>query len=160
MRRKKRALGVRAFYSRITLEGGTMKTLRAGIITTAGAILLITALTPLALSDESTSIEPATSPADASQVLPATHEVARKRGDGNLVPSGCLSSTPLTCADLPSTYNSTCSCSSTLQPVKCRSCDGGKGQVLKTTCTIDFTCNSPICDLQQNITRTSLSCAT
>jgi len=132
---------------RITLEGEQMKTLRAGIITVAGAILLVTA------------VEQAMSPVEASQVLPAATEVAGKT-DPELIGISCLPSTPLSCADMPSTYNSTCSCSSTLQPVRCKSCDGGKGQVLQTTCTVSFTCTSEPCDIQQNITRSAVSCAT
>jgi len=137
-----------------------MKKLSAGIITTAGAILLLTALSPLAMANESTTAEQAASAVESSLVLDTTQEVVGHKEGGGLIPIGCLPGTPLTCADILSSYNSTCSCSSTLQPVKCRSCDRGKGQVLQTTCTVRFTCTSEPCDIQPNIIRTSLSCAT
>ena len=128
-----------------------MKTLRAGILTAAGAILLVTALTPGTPVAADTSV---------SQVPPATREVASKADPDDLIIGICLQSTRLTCDDLPSTFNSTCSCFSTFQPVRCKSCEGDRGQVLQTTCTVHFTCTREPCDIQQNFTRTQVSCAT
>ena len=125
----------------------------------SAALVLAASLVPFSASAEEAS---ASEPSATLEQALATQEHSQStvgKSEGDLIPISCLSSTPLSCADLPSTHNSTCSCSSELQPVRCKSCQGGKGQVVKTTCTIRFTCTSSPCDLQQNITRTGYSCA-
>jgi len=73
---------------------------------------------------------------------------------------GCLGDEPLTCADIPMPVGSTCSCSSVLLDLKCRSCDPEfKGHVVQTTCTVHTPCTNPPCDINQNFTRTAYSCA-
>ena len=125
----------------------------------SAAVLLAATLVPFSVSAEEAAT-PETQTA-LEQPLAATTEAQSMVGktDELILPGSCLSSTPLSCANMPGTPSSTCSCTSQLQPVRCKSCEGGKGQVLKTTCTVQFTCSSPPCDIQQNITRTGYSCA-
>ena len=71
----------------------------------------------------------------------------------------CLPSEPLTCAQMPIPQGGSCSCTSVLLPKKCKSCSGGKGQELSTTCTVHVPCTNQPCDISQNYSRTGRSCA-
>jgi len=72
---------------------------------------------------------------------------------------GCIGSQPLSCANMPMPVGSTCSCTSQILDVKCKSCDPVfKGNVLETTCTVHTPCTNPPCDLQLNHSRTGYSC--
>jgi len=125
----------------------------------SAAVVLGATLVPFSVSAEEAAT-PGTQAALEQSVATTTGDQSMVgKADELILPGSCLPSTPLSCADMPGTPSSTCSCTSQLQPVKCKSCSGGKGQVVSTTCTVQFTCTSPPCDIQQNITRTGLSCA-
>jgi hypothetical protein len=73
----------------------------------------------------------------------------------------CLPSTPINCNGIPQPVGSTCSCESQALPKRCVSCGPVyRGQVVETTCTVSKPClPGQTCHIQENFTRTGLSCA-
>lgn len=129
------------------------------------AVLLLAAVSPLAAETAETpatapageTISPA-QPAEESESCwsdenPAAQEV------GLIIVGGCLGTSVLTCDDLPSTVNSTCSCTSQVLGKECKKCDvREKGVVVETTCTVCPGCTGPLCIPQPCWDRTSQSC--
>jgi hypothetical protein len=130
-----------------------MKKMVLSLAASLAAVLMVTALVPSVHAEE--PVASVQAPVVLSEPDSSTPEVK----DPEPAPT-CLPGTPLTCADLPSTPSSSCSCTSQLLQVKCKSCEGGKGQVLETTCTVTNACQNPPCDIQENYSRTGYSCAT
>lgn len=102
--------------------------------------------------------EPENAPC-AGMALAGVEDPVASEVDIAPVPGGCLSNQPISCAGMLIPVGGTCSCSSTLLDVRCRSCEtGNRGQVLQTTCTVRKPCNSFPCDLELNHSRTGYSC--
>jgi hypothetical protein len=128
-----------------------MKKLTVRLAALAGAVLLVAL--PVTLAEDGTTEPEVLAPVEPVDVM----EVKEKP---DIIISGCLPSSRLTCDSMPIPYGGSCSCTSTLLPVKCVTCDDGeKGQVVKTTCTVRNPCWNPPCDLQANYTRTAYSCS-
>ena len=141
-----------------------MKKLTLKIAVVLGVALLVATPLTVAAADPIAEDDTAEAPAsaDCSEFELDVEDLTLAQFDPegwSIVPRHCLSGQVLTCASLPIPVGGSCSCTSRLLNRKCRVCETGhRGQVVETTCTVQGSCSGPYCDLNQNFSRTGLSC--
>ena len=147
-----------------------MRTMRGKLsVGTCIAVIAVVFLAPSIRAEEVTetpkAITPSATELISGECLPDLDGVQMAGGTTGVrsdlsLSVGCLPSQPLSCAQMPQYQGGSCSCESQLLARRCLACDVHlKGQVLSTTCTSRPPPCQGTCDIQQVITRSSLSCA-